>query len=124
MAYAGAQHHRQQQKQEQYAEALHPVHSNSTAQVTQAKNRRKQHPDKRGLNTVATSRSWRGFPAAHPGVLPAAGVSMPPAPLHVKPFVRHTQGNGSVSDLLTHSASQIGSWRANGERKFEPVRAA
>ena len=28
---------------------------------------------------------------------------------------------GSVSDLLTHSASQIGIWRANGERKFEPV---
>ena len=29
---------------------------------------------------------------------------------------------GSVSDLLTHSACQIGSWRANGERNFEPRR--
>ena len=91
MAYAGAQRHRQHQKQEQYAEALHPVHSNSTAQVTQQKNRREQHPDKRGLNTVATSRSWRGFPAAHPGVFPAAGVSMPAKPRGVKHFTQHTR---------------------------------
>ena len=55
-------------------------------EMKQGKNRRKQHPDKHGLNTVATSRSWRGFLAIPPGVLPAAEQSMPAPPRQVKLF--------------------------------------
>ena len=57
------------------------------ARPRQQKNRRKQHPDKYGLNTVATSRSWRGFLATPPGVLPAARQSMPANLLAVKLFI-------------------------------------
>ena len=69
----------------------------AAGQNRKEKNRREQHPDKHSLNTVATSRSWRGFPAIPPGVLPAAGVSMPATPCCVKPFVPGCRNSPHVS---------------------------
>ena len=60
-------------------------------------NRREQHPDKYGLNTVATSRSWRGFLAIPPGVFPAARASMPANARHVKPFCSSRRGMTQIN---------------------------